>query len=283
MTAPVVEAVSTWAVAGSGNATNWGQVTLPTGIVAGDLLLAIVSSDGSTELLGSATWHRLKTRVSTFIATGAVFWRVADGVADGLAITSTWSERGTAIVYRISGANFVEGSSADNASSNPTPAAFTPTNTGLDAVWVAALSVDDAIVATVPPSGYGDLVTRSDVPAGASTSAAHKTGTTAAETPGAWTMAYENWNAFTLAVYQAPQLAGTVLDASGDPLAADLMVLDRDALVAYSHGEYTVPLRSNAAGAFALGVRGPSREFTLVALDPTDTLSDLVVSRVTPV
>ena len=284
MAYPVVQAVSTWALAGTGNATDWGEITLPSGIAAGDLLLALVAADGQPDLVGSPAWHRLKTERNSNAVTAAVFWRIADGSADALAITSSASERGTAIVYRISGANLVEGAAANGSSANSTPAAASASHAGRDYLWVAVRGGDANVVATLAPSGYGDLISLADgTTAGASLNTAYKTGTAAEEAPGPWTVASEQWATFTLAVYQAPRLAGTVRDASGDPLAADLLVIDRAARGLYTHNEYDAPLRSGADGIFSLGMHGPSAAYSLLALDPTGLRRDLLVTRVEPV
>jgi hypothetical protein len=114
-------------------------------------------------------------------------------------------------------------------------------------------------------------------------SAAYKTSSVDAETPGVWTSASEQWATFTLAVYQAPRLAGTVLDVNGDPLAADLVIIDRAAAASYSHGEVFVRPASNAAGAFSVALRGPAASYSIVALDPTGLRRDLITTRVEPV
>jgi hypothetical protein len=283
MAYPVVESVATW-TSSSPNATGWGAVTMPSGVAAGDLLVAIVASDGSPTISGPPGWHRFKRDASSTQVAGAVFWRVADGVADTLSLDVSAAEQGSAIVYRISGANFVEGASSNGSSTNSTNPGATASTSGGEYLWVVARCGDASAVAESAPSGYGSLQTGDSTGLnGAAINTAHKTGATATETPGAWGAATsEQWVTFTLAVYEAPELAGTVTDADGDPLAATLLVIDRTTLGIHMHGEYLAPLTSNAAGAFALGMPGLGRTYNVVALDPSNTLADLVASRVEP-
>jgi hypothetical protein len=235
-------------------------------------------------LSAGAGWHRHRTEANGTTVTGAVFWRVADGVSDALEISSSGSERGTAIVYRISGANFVEGTAANGSSANSDSPAATASTSGRDYLWVVARCGDAQVVATVPPNSYANLTGLADsTSAGASVSAAYKTSSGDSETPGVWTSVFEQWASFTLAVYQAPQLAGMVLDVDGDPIAADLVIIDRAAAASYSHGEVFAKPASGADGAFALGMRGPLASYSVVVLDPTGLRRDLISTRVEPV
>jgi hypothetical protein len=283
MAHPVVEATSTWQVSGTSNVSTLGPITLPSGVAAGDLLVAFVAVDGSPVMTGPANWHMLRQEANTTVVKGAVFWRRADGVDDALSVGLSVVEHGSAIVYRISGANFVEGAWSNGSSANSTNPAFTPTTAGLDCLWLAARAGDAQIVADTAPSGYGSMLfTFANNTGGACANTAHKTGTTVAETPGAWTSASEQWATFTLAVYDAPALAGTVLDVDGDPVVADILVIDRTTKQMHIHGEYQPLLRSRADGTFELGMPGLGRAYNLIAIDPTDALADLIATRVEP-
>ena len=85
-------------------------VTLPSGIVAGDLLVMLQSNDQTPALrdVGLFGWNRLIVGTADGVDSGRVLWRIADGTEDGsrkLVVSST--ESVNCVTYRISGANTI--------------------------------------------------------------------------------------------------------------------------------------------------------------------------------
>jgi hypothetical protein len=183
------------------------SITLPSGIAAGHLLLVIVSMDGSPTLsvdtgASGNNWNMLGQASNGSNVTGAVFWKFAEG-SDVLTITSSASEEGTHISFRITGAlqpDDVHGISANGSSTNPDPADLT----GLvsqEYLLIASTSHDAQVVSTVAPSGYANLDSQAAATSGgASTSIAYRTATVTNENPGTFTATTEQWVTWTIAI-----------------------------------------------------------------------------------
>ena len=98
MTFPVIE--TTADTFQTSNATDWGTQNMPSGIIAGETLLAVVSVDGDTSTTsGGSTWQTLANVVGGQNGCSiAVFYRKADA-SDTLTITVDSSVH----PYRLSG------------------------------------------------------------------------------------------------------------------------------------------------------------------------------------
>lgn len=197
----------------------------------GDLLVAIVSSDGNPTLIAQlppvgTAWSKLGQASNGSIVTGAVYWKVAESVtwgsaADRLIVSSSASEQFSSILLRIAGATLaIEGTSANGSSTNSNPSAVTLAGAvARDVLWIATRSGDSTVVATTAPAGYANLQSRaSGGTAGASTNTAERLLNAASEDPAAFTSASEQWVSWTLAIYEAA-LVPLYIGAGGKALA----------------------------------------------------------------
>jgi hypothetical protein len=105
MAFPVIESVQDNA---GQSGTNWGSQTLPSGIAAGDLLIAVVAIDGADETVGfsggTGGWTKILDGAtgSDGTQTMAIAWRVANASDDALSLTNG-NEAGGCRIWRISG------------------------------------------------------------------------------------------------------------------------------------------------------------------------------------
>ncbi|MDA3624265.1 hypothetical protein OU415_02385 [Saccharopolyspora sp. WRP15-2] len=199
MAAPTVAARST----GRTTTTNTTShaITMPSGIVVGNLLLVVFSSDGSPTCTASAGWTKLGQASNGTAVTGAVFWKYAVG-GDTCTVTTSASEQSSHVVLRITGTTGTPTGTAANASgtnSNP------PSHSALvlaDHLWVATRSGDSTTVATAAPASYATLQSIAAAgTGGASTNTAERTVTASlTEDPGTFTSATAPWVSWTLAV-----------------------------------------------------------------------------------
>lgn len=273
MAYPVVEGVAGWAGVGT-NATSHGPITLPSGIVAGELLVCLFAVDGSPTCTASAGWDKLGQASYSTTVTGAVFWKVATG-SDALTVTTSASEIATAIVYRLSAGWGLVGASANGSSVNADPPPLTPAGGAGDYLWLAGHCSDSTVVASAAPSGYGSLTTRvAASTGGASISAATKAATTASENPGAFTTASEQWVAWTLAVALLPSARIAVAGPLGQPSALAHLPTVAALAVAGPLGEPS--LVTEAAPSAVITVAGPLG--TPAARAQTVTVARLAVS-----
>jgi hypothetical protein len=168
MTFPVVEGRSktTWP---GPTATTSHAITLPSGIVAGELLFVVAHTDDLASASGmsaSAGWTEVCDVANTNTHRLAAYSKIAEG-SDSLTITlSTSSERLNYICWRISGARAVYASSttATGSSDYPDPPNCAPGIGTKDFLWIAAagyLSVGTSAYSAFP-SGYSNT---NDMPA----------------------------------------------------------------------------------------------------------------------
>ncbi len=135
-------------------------VTLPSSIVAGELLLVIAHTDGAiTAMSASAGWTELFDSVYSTFHCMAAYWKIAEG-SDSLTISYTGgSERINYCCWRISGAKAAYASAATTGSSDyPDPTNLNPGVGTKDFLWIAAagyLSTGTTAYAAFP-SGYSN-------------------------------------------------------------------------------------------------------------------------------
>lgn len=199
MAVPVVEARAS----GSQDTNSTSHaITLPAGIVAGELLAVLFSVDGAPTVTGTATWVN-----SGFISQGSVvgylFYRYATADAnDALTLTTSASEQSTHVSLRLSGAaGIMHRTGVTGSSSNSTMASLAPGRLR-DWAWLAFRAGDSTVVATAAPSGYANMQTRqASGTGGASTNTAERgVAASTSESPGAWTSASEQWGTLTIGV-----------------------------------------------------------------------------------
>lgn len=103
---PVVQSRSSGA---NNTDTTTHVMTMPSGVVAGDMILVFFACDGAPVITASdASWHRVIEIHDGSLETGSVFYKIATG-GDALTLTTSVSEQSTHLCWRISGAGTVSG------------------------------------------------------------------------------------------------------------------------------------------------------------------------------
>ena len=171
----------------------------------GKLLLAVISADGSPTLSTSSTgWRKMGQASNGANVTQSVFIKDKATGSDALVISSTASEQYSAEVFCIDAGNIpglsIEFANGNSTNSNPPSVTISPTQ---DVLWIATRSGDAQVVATVAPSGYGNLTSQAGGGAnGASTNTAElSVNADVTEDPGTFTSATEQWVSATIAVW----------------------------------------------------------------------------------
>lgn len=188
-------------------------VTMPSSIVVGNMLIAVVSADGNPTLTvntGSSgvNWKKLGQASNSTVVTGGIFWKLAEG-SDALVITSSASEQFSATVLQVSNARSLQGASANGSSTNSDAPNLAPTwgvsTYTVPCLWIATRSGDSTVVATVAPSSYSNLQSQAaGGTSGASTNTAERSLTASSENPGTFTSTTEQWVSWTLAACSLP-------------------------------------------------------------------------------
>lgn len=175
-------------------------ITLPTGVVVGELLVVVFSVDGNPTCSTTSTgWIKVgQASDGTNAVTGAVFYKLATG-SDALTVTTSAAEQSTHVSYRVVGGGTLVSASATGSSTNSDPPSATDTVTDLH-LWIATRSGDSTAQATVAPSGYTNLATQTaGGTGGASTATAHRFApASASENPATFTSTTEQWVSWTL-------------------------------------------------------------------------------------
>lgn len=194
------------------SATNTHDVTMPTTVNSGELLIIIFSCDGVT-FTDPTGWTKLvEASADTRFVKSAVYVKVADGTEGGTSVNvqTTGSSRAAVNVYRISGfedgLSGLEETHTTGSSTSPNPPSISPSwgasNDTLFIAWETNGPGADSITAF--PSGYTNTST---VKTGLSTfdhygiASCRKEANTASEDAGAFTLsASDYWTAGTLAI-----------------------------------------------------------------------------------
>ena len=133
-------------------------VTLPSGIVSGDLLLCIYGENLNPlhTTTYTAGWTPVFHDVANATAQISAIWKIADG-SDSLTITKSAKAPWAATALRISGGSSVSGSAA--AATSTTAPDFDPVSPGLAAHLVfVATNGDQAATMTAAPTGFGSII-----------------------------------------------------------------------------------------------------------------------------
>lgn len=189
----------------SANVSNH-TVSLPTGIQAGDLLLACLGFDnsGATPITWPSGWTKI-VDLTSGNTTFSVAWRKATGSeGTSISVTSSVACRSGHSVLRITGARdptiqAPQIATATGSSATPDPPLLTPTGGTKDYLWIAAAEARNNI--TAGPANYSNLNGGFDTVA---CKTAERSLTTSSEDPGTFTAATSvAWAAATIAVYPA--------------------------------------------------------------------------------
>jgi hypothetical protein len=193
------------------NATSYA-VTLPASVANGDLLVAVVSSDGNPTLSTvSSGWSKLNQASNSTVVTGAIFYKWYTSTTVGtLTVNSTASEQYSGIVLQIRGAEVgqIISAPANGSGTNSNPGPITLPSTR-DYLFVVTRSGDSTVVATVAPTNYSQLQSRAGGgTTGASTNTAeYSVNKGTQEDPGGFTSNTEQWVCWTLGFYQDAKTA----------------------------------------------------------------------------
>jgi hypothetical protein len=134
---------------------------LPTGITAGDLLIAGMACDGASTIGWPAGWTAFASSEATDPSTELAY-RFADGSeGSSISITTSTTEEPTAFCYRITGAHPSAAPEATIGSvvntTSPNPPSLSPSWGSAKTLWIAFVAVDDqGGEVTGFPSNYPD-------------------------------------------------------------------------------------------------------------------------------
>lgn len=224
----------------SANATSV-TLTYPTNIASGNLLIALVASDGGQTTMGSWPAGWVGQPDSATADQGAVTLLASKKSATGsetgtFSVTGLASEQFSWRTFRITDWHGTLGTTFDTvthtnngdvdltfnaaggASSNPTPQGINPAGWDTeDTLWIASCGVDTSRTISAFPSNFPDLNT-SEVGAGSNgctLGVAMLSANAAAETPNTFTIsASDDWAAITIAV-RPSAVSGTTYTKAG--------------------------------------------------------------------
>ena len=177
------------------------SVGLPTGIVAGELLLVIAAFRSSSSISG---WT---TAVSSSLLN--VFWKIATG-SEGSSVTLSTSggtTNGASIAYRIKGGKSLEMSSVSSGtSSSPNPLSLSPSWGNKKTLWFAGMAAGGTssnISVSGYPTGFTNPRTAQGVtsfPSARRVAAAEKQEKAASQDPSSFSISSISWAACTIGI-----------------------------------------------------------------------------------
>lgn len=192
-------------------------ITFPSGVQAGETLAVVFTVDATPTIsidtgVSGGDWNRAGQVNGTASSTPGsdVFWKTAEGGgADALSLNTSSAQQSSYVSFRISGSNgtlSVLGVGGNGANSDPP--SLTPAGGAKDYLWIAARGGDcsSELQATAPPTNYGNFTyTDPDQTAngGTATATAERNLNASSENPGAFTVATEQFVAWTIAVHPA--------------------------------------------------------------------------------
>jgi hypothetical protein len=201
-------------------------VTMPSGITAGDLLVAVIGFDGTPTVSdGSGLWTVLAQSAASGAQGAAILYKFATG-GDSLTATTSASEQSSHVVLRISGALSVTSSSAatNAGATNPNPNSHTPAGGAADFLWVAIATTDGTVVPSAAMANYTNLTTRAGGASGCGAATAERSLNAATENPAAFAATTTAWTAYTIAVRPTVATDAPAGHASGTGTAHDATV-----------------------------------------------------------
>ena len=187
------------------NATSH-PLTMPSGIGVGNLLLAIIGTDGTeapTINTGVSGVNWTIEDVDNTYNTGQIIWKIAE-VGDALTLTTTASEKTSAIIYRISCFDTddpVKSTHTAGNSANADPPSITPDYGAVNYLVIAVAITNDATVCTVAPADFSNLLTTDITTSSAPTNTADREYNSGdAYDPAVFIHTSVTWEAFTLLI-----------------------------------------------------------------------------------
>jgi hypothetical protein len=203
---------------GAGTATSV-PVTIPAGIVANDLLLAVVNADrpaGSPTITTASGWTQLFQTAYVSIGTLGAWYKVSNGSETTTSFALSAASYYTFQCFRIQKGTYigvpVAGTSATGTSAAPNPPSLT-TGFGSVPTLFIALNGNEGHDTTVAPADYAYLtnnkVTNSDL------GTAERYYTSASDDPGVFTLsASDIWAANTIAICGLSSFTSSALSAT---------------------------------------------------------------------
>lgn len=186
------------------NSTSPASVSLPSSIVAGNKLVVLFGTNGSTSVTTPSDWTLVGTASN---GSGpldrklAVFEKIADG-SEGSTLSVTFGGAAWgATAYQISGsASATLYAGTGSSSANPDPPNNNP-GTSAATLWIVGASKRQTTTLSSAPSGYSNLITGLSSGSNASVASADKTSTASSEDPGTFTgSGADTWAAVTLGI-----------------------------------------------------------------------------------
>ena len=180
-------------------------ITMPEGVEAGDLVVVVFSSRGSSTVSvssGTGWTEEYENFFNVSTVRQTVYTKTADG-SDALTLATSGVAHSSHAVYvlRGYGTTFAAGTpTQSNGASNPDPPSFSPAGGEAEYAWLSIISPANTVVPTAAPSGYDGLIAQAGVTSGVGTAIAYRVATAASEDPGAWTMTFAAHTLNTLAV-----------------------------------------------------------------------------------
>jgi len=193
---------------------------MPSGIAAGDLLLAFFNVDSNPTIVWPSGWTALQFGDSVCFAAAcrtALAWRAADGSEGStLSVETTTAQESAALIVRISGAANTSiqlpetTTAATGLDAAPDPPSLTPGDgvTSKNYLFFAIAGHDDVDACTAYPTNFAagqtTVSSAGGLGGGAGICSAERSLNTTTQNPDAFTLAgAEEWAAFTLAVHPA--------------------------------------------------------------------------------
>lgn len=203
MAAPSIVGSAVLTATGDGTSHS---ITLPATTPGNGIVVGVGVDDAPTVSIDTgvsgANWV-LGTRESNgAIVTGCTVWKPSSSGSDVLTITTSTTQRLTAVAYEVSGHDTTPVESRTNGSGANSDPASVALDSGLD-YRVLAFRMGDATVSpTAQPTGYSTLDTQSGGSgASTTTSGCHISVTgSSSEDPGPFTVASEQWVCITFAI-----------------------------------------------------------------------------------
>jgi len=220
---PVVQSTATSTTSSN---SNTHTITVPSGVVSGDLLIAFIALENDTSpasqfsgLTDGFSEIRDKTTGGSAGASVGVFTKVSDGTEGAnITVTSVDSDRAAHCMYRISGHDsaitpeITAGASGN--STSPDPDSLTPAGGAKDYMYMVFAAYERATTdITAFPTNYGSNQINHFIAAGATLGVATRE----------LNAATEEWQAFTLAVH--PATVSAVVTGTAEPTSTETQIV----------------------------------------------------------
>lgn len=216
MASPTVAATNT---SEETTATSSHGVDLPAGVVSGNLIVSVFSSDGDSTVSFPAGYTEFFELMAGSRNTLSFAYRQADG-GEGASFTVTTSaDRQSAhVTYRITGhenpatqaPEASTGATETSLDTNPDPDSITPTGGSKDYLFIAAHGHNNDRTTTAFPTSYSNGLSEQGSGGGAcGVASAERQLTATSEDPGTFTIsAGAEWVAATIAIHPGAAVTG---------------------------------------------------------------------------